>query len=349
MSVSRRTFIAAAGASLAAPAVLRVTRAHAAEVTLRLHHFLPPVASVPKHMLEPWAKRVADGTGGRLKIELYPSMQLGGTPPQLYDQAKDGVADIVWTLPGYTAGRFPSTEVFELPFVAARSARINARAAQEFAEEHLKEETKDVKLLCFWCHDHGLIHAKRQVKTMDDLKGLKLRFPTRLAGEGLKALGASPIGMPVPQVPESLAQGVIDGAVIPWEVVPSIKVHELVKYHTEIPGSPTFYTATFMLAMNRPKYESLPDDLRKVLDEQSGIALATEAGKMFDDIGAGISEMVKKRGNTISAISEDEKARWIEATKPVVENWIKEAQGRNIDGAKLLEAAKASLAKYEKA
>jgi len=349
MSVSRRTFIAAAGASLAAPAVLRVTRAHAAEVTLRLHHFLPPVASVPKHMLEPWAKRVADGTGGRLKIELYPSMQLGGTPPQLYDQAKDGVADIVWTLPGYTAGRFPSTEVFELPFVAARSARINARAAQEFAEEHLKEETKDVKLLCFWCHDHGLIHAKRQVKTMDDLKGLKLRFPTRLAGEGLKALGASPIGMPVPQVPESLAQGVIDGAVIPWEVVPSIKVHELVKYHTEIPGSPTFYTATFMLAMNRPKYESLPDDLRKVLDEQSGMALATEAGKMFDDIGAEISEMVKKRGNTISAISEDEKARWIEATKPVVENWIKEAQGRNIDGAKLLEAAKASLAKYEKA
>lgn len=349
MSVSRRTFIAAAGASLAAPAVLRVTRAHAAEVTLKLHHFLPPVASVPKHMLAPWAKRVADGTGGRLKIELYPSMQLGGTPPQLYDQAKDGVADIVWTLPGYTAGRFPSTEVFELPFVAARSARINARAAQEFAEEHLKQETKDVKLICFWCHDHGLIHAKRQVKTMDDLKGLKLRFPTRLAGEGLKALGASPIGMPVPQVPESLAQGVIDGAVIPWEVVPSIKVHELVKYHTEIPGSPTFYTATFMLVMNRPKYESLPDDLRKVLDEQSGMALATEAGKMFDDIGAEISEMVKKRGNVIYAISEEEKARWIEATKPVVDNWIKEVEGRNIDGAKLLEAAKASLAKYEKA
>ena len=349
MSVSRRTFIAAAGASVAAPAVLRVTRAHAAEVTMKLHHFLPPVASVPKHMLEPWAKRVEEGTGGRLKIELYPSMQLGGTPPQLYDQAKDGVVDIVWTLPGYTAGRFPSTEVFELPFVAARSARINARAAQEFAEEHLKEETKDVKLLCFWCHDHGLIHAKRQVKTMEDLKGLKLRFPTRLAGEGLKALGASPIGMPVPQVPESLAQGVIDGAVIPWEGVPSIKVHELVKYHTEIPGSPTFYTATFMLAMNRAKYESLPDDLRKVLDEQSGMALATEAGKMFDDIGAEISEMVKKRGNVISAISEEEKARWIEATKPVIDNWIKEVQGRNIDGAKLLEAAKASLAKYEKA
>lgn len=349
MSVSRRTFIATAGASIAAPAVLRVTRANAAEVTLRLHHFLPAVSSVHTYMLDPWTKRIESETGGRLKIDIYPSMQLGGTPPQLYDQAKDGVADIIWTLPGYTTGRFPTTEVFELPFVANRSARVNARAAQEFAEQHLKEETKDVKLLCFWCHDHGLIHAKRQVKTMEDLKGLKLRFPTRLAGEALKALGASPIGMPVPQVPESLAQGVIDGAVIPWEVVPSIKVHELVKYHTEIPGSPTFYTATFMIAMNRAKYEGLPDDLRKVVDAQSGMALATEAGKMFDDIGAKISEMVKTRGNTITSISEDEKARWMEETKPVIDNWIKQMQSRNLDGAKLLEAAKASLAKFEKA
>lgn len=349
MSVSRRTFIATAGASIAAPAVLRVTRANAAEVTLRLHHFLPAVSSVHTYMLDPWTKRIESETGGRLKIDIYPSMQLGGTPPQLYDQAKDGVADIVWTLPGYTTGRFPTTEVFELPFVAAQRARVNARAAQDFAEQHLKEETKDVKLLCFWCHDHGLIHAKRQVKTMEDLKGLKLRFPTRLAGEALKALGASPIGMPVPQVPESLAQGVIDGAVIPWEVVPSIKVHELVKYHTEIPGSPTFYTATFMIAMNKAKYEGLPDDLRKVIDAQSGMALATEAGKMFDDIGLKISEMVKKRGNTISAISEAEKARWMEATKPVVDNWIKQMQSRNLDGAKLLEAAKASLAKFENA
>ena len=155
--------------------------------------------------------------------------------------------------------------------------------------------------------------------------------------------------MPVPQVPESLAQGVIDGAVIPWEVVPSIKVHELVRYHTEIPGSPTFYTATFMLAMNRARYEGLPDDLRKVVNEQSGMALATEAGKMFDDVGAEISETVRKRGNTITAISEEEKGRWIEATKPVVDDWIKDMQRRNLDGAKLLEAAKASLSKFEKA
>lgn len=349
MTLTRRNFIATAGASLAAPAVLRVSRANAAEVTLRLHHFLPAVSSVHTYLLAPWTKRIESETNGRLKIDIYPSMQLGGAPPQLYDQAKDGVADIIWSLPGYTAGRFPSTEVFELPFVASRMARVNAPAAQEFAEQHLKEETKDVRLLCFWCHDQGVIHARRQVRTMEDLKGLKLRFPTRLAGEALKALGASPIGMPVPQVPESLAQGVIDGAVVPWEVVPSIKVHELVKYHTEIPGSPTFYTASFMLAMNKAKYEGLPDDLRRVVDAQSGIAFATEAGKMFDDIGVSISGMVKARGNTITTIEETEKAKWMTATEPVIDSWIKQMQGRSIDGGKLLEAARASLAKFEKA
>ena len=112
MSITRRTFIATGAAGVAAPAVLRVTRANAAELTLKLHHFLPAVSSVHAHLLAPWAKRIETETGGRLKIDIYPSMQLGGTPPQLYDQAKDGVADIIWTLPGYTAGRFPSTEVF---------------------------------------------------------------------------------------------------------------------------------------------------------------------------------------------------------------------------------------------
>ena len=174
-------------------------------------------------------------------------MQLGGTPPQLYDQARDGVVDIVWTLPGNTPGRFPSTEVFELPFVGlAPRARQRAGLRRSSRDANLANETKDVKLLSYWSHDHGLIHANKQVKTMDDLKGLKLRFPTRLAGEALKALGATAIRMPIPQVPESLAQSVIDGCVVPWEVVPAIKVHELVKFHTEIPGSPTLYTATLL-------------------------------------------------------------------------------------------------------
>lgn len=347
MSVSRRRFLATAGAAVASPALVRPASAQA--VTLKLHHFLPPMSNIHVKLLAPWAKQVEQASGGKLTVQIFPSMQLGGAPPQLYDQAKDGVVDIIWTLPGNTPGRFPSTDVFDLPFICDRRGVVNARAAQEFGDKHLASETKDVKLLSFWSHDAGLIHAKRQVKTMEDLKGLKLRFPTRLAGEALKALGASPIGMPVPQVPESLAQGVIDGAVVPWEVVPAIKVHELVKFHTEIPGSPTLYTASFFLAMNKARYDGLPAELRKVIDGLSGMAFATAAGKVWDEAGAEVRAMVEKRGNTISAISEEEKQRWIKTTAPVWDAWIKSVKEKGLDGEKLIAEAKAAIAKHAKA
>jgi TRAP-type transport system periplasmic protein len=337
MNLSRRRLLAAAGATIAMPAIVTSARAQA-QVTLKLHHFLPPVSNGHQKMLLPWTRKVEADSQGKLKIDIFPSMQLGGTPPQLFDQARDGVADIVWTLPGNTPGRFPSTEVFELPFICNRKGIVNAKAGAEFMPQ-LAEETKDVKLLCYWAHDAGLIHTNKAIKTMEDLQGLKLRNPTRLAGEALKALGATSVGMPVPQVPESLAQRVIDGAVIPWEV------QELTKFHTEIPGSPTLYTASFFLAMNKAKYDGLPADLKAVIDKNSGMAFAELAGNMWDTEAVRISEMVKARGNTISSITEDEKAKWMKACEPVTAAWVEQMKGRNIDGAKLIEMAKALIAK----
>jgi TRAP-type C4-dicarboxylate transport system substrate-binding protein len=348
MILSRRRFLGATGTVLAAPAIARPAFAQA-QVTLKLHHFLPPVSNGHSKMLAPWAKMVEEDSGGKIKIDIFPSMQLGGTPPQLYDQARDGVADIVWTLPGSTAGRFPSTEVFELPFVGARRGIVNARASQEYADSNLAKETSDIKLLSFWSHDHGLIHSTKEVKTMADLQGLKLRSPNRLAGEALKALGATAVPMPIPQVPESLAQRAIDGAVVPWEVVPAIKLHELVKNHTEIPGSPTLYTASFFLAMNKAKYDGLPADLKAAIDKNSGMKFAELAGNMWDTAGAGVLEMVKKRGNTVTTISEDEKAKWIKTTEPVIDAWTKQVKDKGLDGGKLLEQARALVAKYDKA
>lgn len=348
MILSRRSFGRGAAGLLAAPFVLSPARAQNV-ITLKLHHFLPAVSNGQAKMLGPWAKLVETASNGRIKIDIYPSMQLGGTPPQLYDQARDGVVDIIWTLPGYMTGRFPATEVFELPFIGSNRGIVNARAAQEFGETYLRDEVKDVKLLAFWAHDAGVIHTNKPIATMEDLKGLKLRNPTRLAGEALKALGAVSVGMPVPQVPESLAQRVIDGAVIPWEVVPSVKVQELVKFHTEIPGSPTFYSATFFLAMNRAKYDSLPDDLKAVMDRYSGMAFADIAGNMWDSEAKNVSEMARKRGNTISSISLEEKARWIKATEPVHAAWIEQVKAKGMDGTKMIADARALVAKHEKA
>ncbi len=346
--IDRRRVLAGAGAALAMPAFIRNARAQA-EVTLKMHHFLPAISNGHAKFLAPWSKKIEAESGGRIKIDIFPSMQLGGTPPQLYDQARDGIADIVWTLPGNTPGRFPGVETLELPFVPSKRALPNSRALQEFADTHLKDEFKEVKPLCVWAHDHGLIHANRPVRTQDDLKGLKLRFPTRLAGEALKALGATAIGMPIPQVPESLAQRVIDGAVVPWEVVPAIKVQELVKNHTEIPGSPTLYVATFVLAMNKAKYEGLPADLKAIIDKHSGQAAAEMAGKVWDEQAVVVSEMVRKRGNTVITLAEDEAAKWRKATDPVVQAWLAEMKGKGLDGGKLLESMRALIAKYEKA
>jgi TRAP-type C4-dicarboxylate transport system substrate-binding protein len=347
-AIVRRTLLTAAGAALAMPAVLRVARAQSPQVTLKLHHMLPTPAPGHRAFLAPWAERVTKASEGRIKIDIFPSMQLGGTPPQLYDQARDGVADMIWTVQGYTAGRFPRTEVFELPFVASRRSIVNAQALTEFAETHLRDEYREVKPLALWAHDAGVIHANRPVSQQQDLAGLKLRFPTRLAGQALKALGATPVGMPVPQVPESLATRVIDGCVVPWEVVPAIKVHELVRNHTEIPGSPTFYVATFVFAMNRARYDALPADLRKIIDEHSGQVGARMAGEAWDTSGAQVREMVVKRGNAIHTLADDEVRRWREACKGVADTWLAEAKAKGIDGEKLLADATALIARYEK-
>jgi TRAP-type C4-dicarboxylate transport system substrate-binding protein len=343
--IARRTLFLAGAAGLAAPALVR--EAAAQEVTLRLHHFLPAVSNVHRHFLQPWAQKVQQESGGKLRIQIFPAMQLGGAPPQLFDQARDGVADIIWTLPGNTPGRFPKIEVFELPFVADRRAAPNAKAVWEFYQTHLRDEFREVHPITIWAHDGGSIHANKEVARLEDLRGLKLRFPTRQAGEALRALGAAPIGLPVPQVPEAVSQRVIDGAVVPWEVVPSIRLAELVRHHTEIPGSPTFYTTTFILAMNPAKYQGLPAELRQVLDANSGMVAAEMAAKVWDEQGPVVRAGVeRRRENRIIELSAAEKERWIAACRPVIDAWIAGSRSAGFDGAALLADARALIAKH---
>src|SRR5262245_17064815 len=137
MTLSRRTLLGMSAAAVAAPTLLRMRSARAAEITLRLHHFLPPKANAHAKLLDPWAKKVGELSGGKVEIQIFPAMQLGGKPPELYDQAKDGVVDIVWTLPGYTPGRFPRTEGFELHFIALRRGLVNDNGEQGSAEAEL--------------------------------------------------------------------------------------------------------------------------------------------------------------------------------------------------------------------
>ena len=334
----------AAGVLASATWLAGSTSVLAQEVTLRLHHFLPAQANVPTHVLDVCADKIEDASGDRIKIERYPAMQLGGTPPQLYDQAAEGTVDIVWTLPGNTPGRFPSVEVFELPFMMT-NAEATSRAYWDIFDAKLRDtEFADTHILGTWVHGPGIIHSKEPVETMEDLSGMTVRAPTRVITALLTELGANPIGMPIPQVPEALSKGVIQGAVVPWEVTTALRVPELVDNHTEFGGDHALYTTTFVLAMNKAKYDSLPDDLKAILDENSGAEFSAFAGRTQQEYDAPGRKLAE--GNNIIELSAEESAKWQEAAQPVIDNWVAEMDGKGIEGQALLDEARGLIEKY---
>ncbi len=334
---------ALAGVALAIGLVAAAGSSLAQEVTLRVHHFLPPPSTTHSMVLLPWAEKIEAQSEGRIKIEVYPAMQLGGKPPQLLDQVRDGFVDVVWALPGYTPGRYPRVSVFELPFMVS-TAEATSQALQAYYEQHAREEWSNVHVLWFHTHARGVIHTiDKPVKKVRDIKGLKLRAPNREIGRALSQLGAAPIFMPVPALPEALSKGVVDGAVIPWEIVPALKLQQLTRNHAETPGPRGMYTAIFVLAMNKDKYDGLPDDLKKIIDDNSGMAMAKSTGAIWDTREEPGRAMAKELGNSVVDLSEAEVDKIREQTKPVTDAWI---SNMNDEGRALYEAANALLDQY---
>ena len=344
-SIRRRHAVLAAAAlgasALAAPALAQQT------VTLRLHQFLAPGAPIPSLAIAPWAKKIEADSQGRIKVQLFHTMALGGTPPQLFDQARDGVVDLVWTVLGYTPGRFPKAEVFELPFMSGR-AEPASRAFHEFVQQHAADEFRQVKLLAAHTHGPGLFHTKFPITGLDSLKGKKVRGGSRVISKMLLKLGATPVGMPVPAVTEALTKGVLDGTTIPWEVTPSLKIAELVKNHTTFTGSTGLFTQTFALVMNPQSYAKLPDDLKKVIDANSGVETAALFGRAMDEGDRIGLEQAQKLGNKVHTLDAAETQRWKQAASAVEADWVKEVAGKKIDGAKLVADARAAIARHSK-
>ena len=335
-----KTLIAALAAGVATLGL--VATAAAQEVTLKLHQFLPAQANVPKLVLDVWADEVEKDSGGRIKVERYPSMQLGGKPPELMDQAIDGVADVVWTVVGYTPGRYPRTEVFELPFMMTNAEDASCAYAKMF-DKHMKDtEFQNLKIVGTWVHGPGLIHSSRPVRKVADMAGLKVRGASRTVTNMLEKLGATSVGMPVPAVPEALSKGVIDATTIPWEVTAALKVPELVKNHTEF-GDRALYTVTFVLAMNKAKYDALPDDLKKVIDDNSGQNFSQFAGMTQASADGPSRKLAEDAGNTIITLSQDEVDEWKAAAEPVIAEWIESVKGKGVDGQALIDEARATI------
>jgi TRAP-type transport system periplasmic protein len=346
--MKRRSLIqGAAAAALGVPGLSGLAQQ---SVTLKFHTFMAPQSNVWLSMHRPWMDKVERDSGGRIKFEAYPAMQLGGTPVQLYDQARDGVVDIVWTLPGNTAGRFPRIEVFELPFIM-NNAEATSKAYWEYVQTVAPDEFKETQVIALHVHGPGMFHSvNKQIKTHSDLKGLKVRGPTRQITKLLSAVGATPVGMQLPQIPDALSKGTIDACVIPWEVVPSVKVHELTKFHSEFDSNgPALYTTTFVMAMNKPKYDGLAPELKKVIDANSGLATSAWLGKTQQGNDPNGRKSALDRGNTLYTFTAEERQEFIKLSAPVDDEWVADMGKRGFDGKKLLQTAKDLIAKHGKA
>ena len=300
-------------------------------------------------VIQPWCDKIAAESAGKMKCQVFPAMSMGGTPPQLVDQVKDGVADLIITLPGYTAGRFPVMEVFELPFMT-NSAEAGARAAWDFHNKYAPKEFPGTKLIAMWIHDEGYVHTRdKPVKTLADFKGLKMRAPTRQTNRLLAALGASPVGMPLPSIPDAVSKGTIDGFLLPWEVMPSLKLQEMVKFHSETdPSRPALYSSVFIFGMNQAKYDSLPPDLKKVIDNNSGEGLTQQIGKIWDESQAPGRKAATERGNSLYMVPASELDNWVKASAPLYDDWVADMDKRGLPGKQMLQDARSLLVKYKK-
>ncbi|WP_437883945.1 TRAP transporter substrate-binding protein [Pseudomonas sp. LRF_L74] len=308
---------------------------------LKVAHFLPASSNAQQNAIQPWCDELAQASSGRLKCQIYPSMQLGGTPAQLPDQVRNGVADIVWTVPGYSSGRFPRSEAVELPFMLPANGALGSQIIWDFYEQSLQADYKDYKVLAMHSDAGTQLHmSKKPVLALEDFKGLKLRASSRMAAKLLSAMGASPVSMPASQLTESLSKGVIDGALVGWELIPALKIDEVAPLHIEPrAGQPIFYTSLLSLLMNKRRYESLPADLRAVIDEHSGRALSVRFGQTWDREAERAKELVRQRSaEAIQTIDDGQYQRMRESGEQVVQAWAHDGDEKDIDGSQLVKS-----------
>ncbi|MEX2630490.1 MAG: TRAP transporter substrate-binding protein [Tistlia sp.] len=328
---------AVAGLALAAPA-------KAAEIELKLSHFLPPVHGIHTDFIEPWARQLEACSEGRVAVEIYPGgTQLGNVAKQ-QEQVLAGVVDVAHGLTGLPRGRFPRTSVIDLPFLT-ESADAATRTLWALYPDYLASEYEGLKVLALHAHNGGLIHTRdKKVETMEDLAGLRIRTPSPAISMMLEELGAVPQGMPPGQVYENLQKGVIDGTVFPWDPVRSFRLAEVLNHHLDA----RVYTVSFFFVMNQRRYDSLPEEVRACVDELSGDALIARFGDWWDDWDAPGLAAAEERGNEITVLSDEERERWREALQPMIEAYLVQLEGEGVAEARALyKAAQEQAATFE--
>jgi TRAP-type C4-dicarboxylate transport system substrate-binding protein len=320
-----------------AAAVAGVTAASAqAETTLRMAHFWPGASGINEDIFEAWAETIEEASGGDLTVEMFPSGTLA-KPDAIYEAAANGIADIGATAQGYTAGRFPLSQIVELPGVATTATQGACVLQTLYDDGHLDSEYEDTRPLFMFTTGPGGIHTiDTDVQRPEDLEGLRIRRPTAVAGQMLDNMGAEPVGMPAPDIYTSMQRGVIDGLSFPWEGLKGFRINELVNYHTEVP----FYTLIFVATMNQRAYDSLTPEQQAVINNNAGMKWAENAGEVFDRLDVEGKQEAADAGHTIREIDNPlDHPDWQKPLKDGIESYLTELAERGLPGREVYDAA----------
>ncbi len=318
------------GVLVAFIAVLSVPHlAGAQTVTLRYANFFPaPHAN--SQLIDQWGKEVEKRTKGKVKVNMFPGATLCPAP-QTYDSVVKGIADIGTADVAYTRGKFPLTEVFSHP-IGYKSALIATRMENEYFKKFKPKEFDDVKVLYLYAHGPGIFHSKKPINKLEDLKGTKIRSHG-VSAKAVQALGAAPVGMPMTESYDALSKGVADGIVCPYEAMKGWKLAEVTNYHTE--NYANSYVSCFFVVMNKAKWNSLPPDVQKAI-EQINQEWIEKAGKVWDDIDTEGKQVATKRGNKVIHLTKEEEARWVAKTKPLLDDYVKVTKEKGLPGDQVL-------------
>ena len=333
--MKRKTMLSAAVAMLS---LLTGGVAAAQEFVFKLHHFLGAKSPSHTRVIEPWARAVEENSGGRVKIEIFPAMSLGGRPPELIEQARDGVVDLIWVVNGYTPGLFPRTEVAELPYVEPFApAEINLALADIF-DEHLRTEYAGLEVMFLHVHTGQAIQTRdKLVRAPKDFEGLRLRTPSRTGAWVIEMLDAIPAPMPLPDLPLALQNGKVDGALIPFEIIPPLQIQNQTTYHIEGAGGARLGNTTFQLSMTKARWDALPEDIQKAFRDASGPDWLAQLGAVSLEIEAQGLKAATDAGNMHIVLTEEETDAMRLHLEPVLARWVADIGGLGANGSTIIE------------
>jgi TRAP-type C4-dicarboxylate transport system substrate-binding protein len=316
--------------ALAVALAIGAGAAHAADkvYTLKLSHFVPPLHPFNKWVVK-WVEQVVKASNGRLKFEIYPNGQLVGPPNRQLDAARNGIVDIAWCLHGVTPGRYPMTELANLPFTwpsGKLDLALQAKRMTELAPKYLADEHKGLHILWMNMANPIIVWSKVPINSVDDYKGKKIRYASITNKQLLEAMGATPMLIPPPESQDALAKGIAQGATFPYEAGLAYKLGGVVEYAIE----PPLASATFVTVMNPAKYKSLPDDLRAILDKEAGVKAAMDFGKFWQASEAHARKYFVDKGIKIIVLPDAEVAKMKALSKPIIKDAIAkiEKQGK---------------------